>query len=111
MAQKDMQAFFNEYAIFATGGKQYQAIPGKTIQVEKLEGEDGATLTFDTMMLRKRGESIEIGQPYLPGKITASIVKQMRGPKLIAFRFQRRKKVRTKKGHRQSWTIIRIESI
>jgi large subunit ribosomal protein L21 len=103
---------FEEYAIFQTGGKQYQAIPGKTIAVEKLEGEAGDSLTFDEVLLRKTGESCEVGQPYVKGcTLKASIVKQIRGPKIIAFRFKRRQKVRIKKGHRQAITVIRVESI
>lgn len=103
---------FEKYAIFQTGGKQYQAIEGKTIAVEKLEGETGDKITFEEVLLRKLGEGkIEVGKPYLATPITASIVKQDKGPKLIAFRFKRRHKVRVKKGHRQNLTIVRIEAI
>jgi len=100
------------YAIFKTGGKQYQAVEGKTVAIEKIEGEAGAKLEFKEVLLRKVGEGkFEIGKPFLGKSIKASIVKQMRGPKLIAFRFKRRKKVQVKKGHRQAITVIRIESI
>lgn len=104
---------FDQYAIFQTGGKQYQAIPGKTIAVEKLEGEAGAELFFDEIVFKKTGaDKFEFGQPYINGaQIKASIVKQSKTPKVIVFKFQRRKKVRTKNGHRQLITIIRIESI
>lgn len=103
---------FDSYAIFQTGGKQYQAIAGKTVAVEKIEGEAGAKIQFDEVLLRKLGAGkIEIGQPYLKTPIKASIVKQMKGPKVIAFKFKRRKKVTVKKGHRQPITVIRIESI
>jgi large subunit ribosomal protein L21 len=105
-------ASFDKYAIFATGGKQYQAIEGKTIGIEKIEGEPGAKLQFKEVLLRKLGEGkIEIGQPHLSTPITASIVKQMKGPKVIAFKFKRRKKSTVKKGHRQPITVIRIETI
>lgn len=104
---------FDKYAIFQTGGKQYQAIPGKTIAVEKLEGSAGDALAFKEVLFRKTGDDkFEFGQPHVSGaSIKASIVKQERGPKVIVFKFQRRKKVRTKNGHRQPQTIIRIESI
>src|SRR5579859_5426284 len=105
-------ASFDRYAIFQTGGKQYQAIEGKTIAIEKIDGEPGAELKFDEVLLRKTGPGkIEIGQPYLKSPIKASIVKQMKGPKIIAFRFKRRKKVTVKKGHRQPITVIRVEAI
>ncbi len=104
---------FNEYAIFATGGKQYQGIPGKTVAVELLEGQAGDTITINEVLLRKQGENgLEIGAPYVPGaQLTATIVKQMRGPKLIAYKFKRRKKYRVKKGHRQPITVLRVVSI
>lgn len=104
---------FAEYAIFQTGGKQYQAIPGKTIAVEKLEGEAGDKIDFSEVLFRKTGEEkFEIGQPFVEGAtLKASIVKQSKGPKLIVFRHKRRKKQRTKKGHRQPITVIRVESI
>ncbi len=103
---------FDKYAIFQTGGKQYQAIEGKTIAIEKIEGESGAPLEFNDVLLRKTGEDqFQIGQPFLESPIKASIVKQMRGPKLTVFKFKRRKKVRVKKGHRQPITVIRIEAI
>ena len=102
----------DSYAIFQTGGKQYQAIEGKTVAVEKIEGEPGTQIEFKEVLLRKLGDNkIEIGKPHLEKAIKASIVKQMRGPKLIAFRFKRRKKVQVKTGHRQEMTIVRIEVI
>jgi large subunit ribosomal protein L21 len=103
---------FERYAIFQTGGKQYQAIEGKTVAVEKLVGEAGDTVEFSDVLFRKLGDDqFEIGQPTLNGAIKASIVKQTKGPKLTIFRFKRRKKSRVKKGHRQPLTVIRIESL
>lgn len=103
---------YDRYAIFQTGGKQYQALEGKTVAIEKIEGESGDSLTFDQVLFRKDADDkFEIGKPYLDKPIKATIVKQTRGPKLIAFRFKRRKKVRVKQGHRQDMTVIRIESI
>lgn len=103
---------FDKYAIFKTGGKQYQAIEGKTVAIEKIEGEAGTKLEFNEVLFRKTGENaFEIGSPFLNKGITASIVKQMKGPKVIAFRFKRRHKVRVKRGHRQPITVIRIEAI
>ncbi|MBD3231494.1 50S ribosomal protein L21 [Candidatus Dependentiae bacterium] len=104
---------FEQYAIFQTGGKQYQAIPGKTLAIEKLEGEAGDKVEFSEVLFRKIGEDkYEIGQPFVEGvTLKASVVKQIKGPKLVVFRHKRRKKQRTKKGHRQPYTVIRIESI
>jgi large subunit ribosomal protein L21 len=103
---------FERYAIFQTGGKQYQAIEGKTVAIEKLEGKQGDSVEFKEVLLRKTGNAdIQIGQPFLKTPIKASIVKQMRGPKLVVFKFKRRKKSRVKKGHRQPITVVRIEAI
>ncbi|MFA5074818.1 MAG: 50S ribosomal protein L21 [Candidatus Babeliales bacterium] len=110
--QKDNKATFEKYAIFQTGGKQYQAIPGKTIAIEKIEGEAGTKVEFSEVLFRKTGEDkFEFGNPYLKGSLTASIIKQTKGPKLVVYRHKRRKKQRTKRGHRQPLTVIRIESI
>ena len=102
-----------KYAIFQTGGKQYQAVEGKTLAIEKIEGEPGAELEFSEVLLVKDTAKahLEVGQPYVGAKIKATIVKQTKGPKLIAFKFKRRKKSRVKKGHRQPLTVIRIEQI
>lgn len=103
---------FDSYAIFQTGGKQYQALVGKTIAVEKLDVKEGETVNFDKVLLRKLGENkIEIGQPYLNTSIKATIVKHIKGPKVIVFKFKRRKKYRRKLGHRQPYTIVRVESL
>ena len=104
---------FEKYAIFQTGGKQYQALPGKTVAIEKIEGDTGASVTFPEVLFRKLGDGkFEVGKPHVEGaQIKASIVKQTKGPKIIIFRFKRRKKSRVKKGHRQPITVVRIENI
>ncbi len=112
MTKTGEQPIFDRYAIIQTGGKQYQALPGKTIAIEKIEGETGAVIVFDQVLFRKDAEGqFEIGQPFLATPVKATIVKQIKGPKLIAFRFKRRQKVRVKTGHRQPHTVVRIESI
>lgn len=103
---------FERYAIFKTGGKQYQALEGSTIAIEKLKVPAGETVQFDEVLLRKTAEGqVEVGQPFLSTPVIAEVLKYTRGPKLIAFRFKRRHKVRVKKGHRQDLTIIRIKQI
>ena len=104
---------FEKYSIFQTGGKQYQAIPGKTLAIEKIEGEQGKEIVFSDVLFRKtETEDFEIGQPTVQGaSVKASIIKQTKDPKIVVFRFKRRKKSRVKRGHRQPKTVIRIESI
>ena len=104
---------FGQYAIFQTGGKQYQAIAGKTLAIEKIEGDAGTKIEFAEVLFRKKAEgSFEIGQPLVKDAVlTASIVKQDKAPKIIVFRFKRRKGIRVKRGHRQPFTVITIETI
>ncbi len=112
MAQKKEKSLFDKYAIFQTGGKQYQALEGKTIGIEKLDAAEGASVTFDTVLLRKMSEDkVEVGKPFLKSAIKATVVKHLKGPKLMAFKFKRRKKYARKQGHRQPITVVRIESI
>lgn len=103
---------FSAYAIIQTGGKQYQAVPGKTLAIEKLTGSVGEKISFDQVLLRKVADKeVEIGTPFLKTPVTASILKNMKEPKLIVYRFRRRQKVRVKRGHRQQKTIVRIETV
>ena len=103
---------FERYSIFQTGGKQYQAIDGQTVAIEKLDAAVGSVVTFDEVLLRRESqEKISIGQPYLKAPVTATILKHERDRKVIVFKFKRRKKSRVKNGHRQPFTVIRIESI
>jgi large subunit ribosomal protein L21 len=103
---------FGAYAIIETGGKQYQAVPGKTVAIEKLAGNAGDIVSFDKVLLRRsEAGTVEVGTPFLEGPVKASILKDMKERKLIVFRFRRRQKVRVKRGHRQQKTIVRIEAI
>ncbi len=108
-----MKTLFDKYAIFQAGGKQYQAIPGKTLALEKCDGNAGDSILFNEVVMRKSGDNkFEFGQPFVQNAtIKASIIKQTKGPKVVIFKFQRRKKRRTKTGHRQPMTVVRIESI
>jgi large subunit ribosomal protein L21 len=112
MAQKHAKTeSMDRYAIIQTGGKQYQALEGKTLGIEKLNVEVGGSVKFDQVLLRKIDENVEIGKPYVKTPVLATVVKHMRGPKLIVFKFKRRKKHTRKQGHRQPITVVRIQSI
>jgi large subunit ribosomal protein L21 len=104
------ETIFSRYAIFTTGGKQYQALEGKTVAIEKLEAKEGDSVEFDTLLIKKADGDVKIGQPHLSTSVKATIVKHMKGPKLVIFKFKRRKKSRVKRGHRQPMTIVRIDS-
>lgn len=99
------------YAIFQTGGKQYFAVEGKTIEIETIDGEIGSHVEFGDVLFKKDSAgAYHIGQPFLSTPVKAEIIKNIRGPKLIVFKFKRRKKSRVKQGHRQNHTIIRVLS-
>jgi large subunit ribosomal protein L21 len=99
------------YAVIQTGGKQYRVAQGDTVRVEKLEGKIGDTVTFDKVLL-VGGDAIKVGKPLVQGaKVEAKIVAQTRAPKIIIFKFRRRKNYRRKQGHRQPLTALQITSI
>jgi large subunit ribosomal protein L21 len=100
------------YAVIKTGGKQYRVAAEDVLTVEKIAGDAGATVEFtEVLMLAGTGEP-KLGKPLLSGaKVTAEVVEQGRGPKLIAFKKRRRKNSRRKRGHRQDLTTIRIKEI
>lgn len=101
-----------EYAIFARGNKQYQAVAGKTLAIDQIEGEPGSKVEFKEVLFRKAADNrFEIGKPYLTTPITAVIVKHLKGRKTIALRFKRRKKVSVQNNGRAALTIVRFETV
>jgi large subunit ribosomal protein L21 len=99
------------YAVFKTGGKQYRVATGDKLRVEKLPGSVGDAVTFEQVLLLG-GETLKLGQPMVGGaKVEAKIVAQGLGPKLIVFKFRRRKNYRRKRGHRQPYTALEITNI
>lgn len=103
---------FDKYAIFQRGLKQYQAVEGKTLLIDRIEGEPGAALEFEQVLFRKNGlDAFEFGTPFIGSSVKATVVKQMKGPKKISLRFKRRKKVSVQKNSRAHYTVIRVESI
>jgi large subunit ribosomal protein L21 len=100
------------FAVIKTGGKQYKVAAEDKITVMTLAGEPGDKLTFEDILMLVDGESIQVGAPFVAGvTVSAEIVMQDRGPKVIAFKKRRRKNSKRKRGHRQDLTIIRITGI
>jgi large subunit ribosomal protein L21 len=100
------------YAVIKTGGKQYRVAKDDVLTIEKLEGDNGSTVEFTEVLLIGGDSGTKIGAPLISGaKVTAELVEQTRGPKLIAFKKRRRKNSRRKRGHRQDLTKVRITSI
>ena len=98
------------YAIIENGSKQYRVKEGDIIEVELLKEEK--TVTFNNVLLFQDGSKVQIGTPYLKDfSVTGAILEQIQGPKVIAFKYKRRKNYRRKKGHRQKYLKIKITKI
>ncbi len=99
------------YAIIATGGKQYKVSEGDIITIEKLGAAAGETVTFDQVLAVNNGELVA-GSPTVAGAtVTASVVKEGKGKKVIVYKFKRKTGYHKKKGHRQQLTAVKITKI
>ena len=100
------------YAVIRTGGKQYRVTPDAVLTVERLEAEPGATITFHDVLAIGSDAGLTLGAPTVPGaRVTATVVEQSRGDKVIIFKKRRRQNSRRKNGHRQMQTVLRISEI
>jgi large subunit ribosomal protein L21 len=100
------------YAVIETGGKQYRVELGSEFAVERLEGAPGDTIKFDRVLLVADGGKASIGTPVVDDAlVTASLVRQDRGEKVIVFKYRPKARHRAKNGHRQEQTIVRIADI
>ncbi len=99
-------------AIVRTGGKQYCVESGATLRVEKLTTPVGERVSFGDVLLVGSDNDVKVGAPLVSGaKVDAVVVRHGRGPKLIVYKFRRRKNYRRKNGHRQAFTEVRISGI
>jgi len=100
------------YAVIETGGKQYRVQQGDTLNVEKLDVEVGASVEIERVLALSNGSDLTIGTPTVDAaKVVASVKDQIRGEKIFNFKKKRRKGYTRKIGHRQSLTVLTIESI
>jgi len=100
------------YAVVRTGGKQYRVAVGNAVEVEKLDGEIGSTVTLEDVLLVADGDNVQVGQPTVTGaNVVAKITGQYRGTKVMVFRYRPKKRIRVRNGHRQYLTRLEIESI
>ncbi len=100
------------YAVIETGGKQYRVQAGDQLEVEKLDAEVGAELGLDKVLALSDGKELTVGTPVLEDKkVTVTVLDQIRGKKVINFKKKRRKGYKRKVGHRQSLTVLKVESI
>ena len=100
------------YAVFASGGKQHRVEVGTLIDLEKLDAEVGDSVTFSSVLAVADDGQLQAGSPYLENtSVTAEVVQQARGKKMVVFKSKRRKGYKRKLGHRQSFTRVKITAI
>ena len=100
------------YALVKTGGKQYRVSKDDTILVERLSAEEGEQIILNDIVMLGDGDAVTIGTPLVEGAgVSATVMRQTRGPKIIVFRRKRRKNHRRTHGHRQDLTLLKINEI
>jgi large subunit ribosomal protein L21 len=100
------------YALVKTGGKQYRVSKDDTILVERISADEGAEVILDNVVMLGDGDKVTIGTPRVEGAaVSATVMRQTRGPKIIIFRRKRRKNHRRTQGHRQDLTLLKINAI
>jgi large subunit ribosomal protein L21 len=100
------------YAIIRTGGKQYKVQAGDVVRVEHVPGEVGTTVTLDDVLLVGGDEGVRVGTPRLEtAAVTGTVVEQGRDAKIRVFKYKKRKHYRRTRGHRQSFTAVRIDQV
>jgi large subunit ribosomal protein L21 len=101
-----------KYAIVEDGGKQYKTVEGETIEVDRFPAEIGDQLDLERVLLVRDGEDVHVGKPLVDdAKVQATVVGQVKGPKVVVFKYKPRIRYRVKTGHRQKYTRLQIDSI
>jgi large subunit ribosomal protein L21 len=101
-----------KYAIVESGGKQYKAVEGSTIDVDLLHVEPGSDVTLEHVLLLANGDQYTVGKPEVKGaSISAKVVLHFKGEKTVNFNYRPKKRIRQKTGHRQQYTRLAIEKI
>ena len=98
------------YAIIATGGKQYKVSEGDVIKVEKLDAEAGSTVSFDQVIAVSDG-TLKGGEDVAKATVSATVMEQGRGKKVIVYKYKRKTGYHKKNGHRQAYTQVKIDKI
>jgi large subunit ribosomal protein L21 len=100
------------YAVISSGGKQYKVQEGETVVVERLDGEVGAPIVFDHVLMHSDGENVTVGTPVVQNAVVKGhVVDQDKHRKIVVFKYKRRKGYRRKQGHRQPFTRVKIDQI
>src|SRR5512137_1658618 len=101
-----------KYAIVESGGKQYKAVEGETIAVDRLPADPGEMLNLERILLLADDDHFSVGTPLVSGfEVQVSVVEHFRGEKVLAFRYSPKKRIRVHRGHRQDYTRLMVEHI
>ena len=98
------------FAVIKTGGKQYKVVKDDIIVIEKLDAEEGKTVTFDDVLMAGTGGDVKVGDDA-KAKVTGEVIEQRKGNKVLVFKKKRRQNYRRKRGHRQLETVVRITGV
>ena len=100
------------YAVIQTGGKQYRVQQGDVIYVEKIDAQADETVTFDKVLLVGEGEAVKVGTPAVDGaKVEGKVLGQVKGQKIVVYKYKAKKNERKKQGHRQPYTKVEITEV
>jgi len=101
-----------KYAIVESGGKQYRAVEGETIEVDRLPVNAGEKVGLERVLMLVDGEDVSVGTPTVSGiQVSTTVVDHFRGPKIIVFKYSPKKRIRVKSGHRQQYTRLMVDVI
>jgi large subunit ribosomal protein L21 len=99
------------YAVVEINGKQYRAEKGATLTVDRFDAEKGSALSIDKVLLLS-GDTVKVGTPYVSGAAVKAVVQdEIKGEKVVVFKYKPKKDYRRKNGHRQQYTVIKVEDI
>jgi large subunit ribosomal protein L21 len=100
------------FAVIEANGRQLKVKEGDVVRLDRVEGDPGHEVVFERVLFAHTGSEFLVGSPLVGNaKVTATVVRQAQGPKILAFRYKPKKRVRRRHGHRQPLTELRIESI
>jgi large subunit ribosomal protein L21 len=101
-----------KYAIVEDGGKQYKAVEGETIEVDLFPSDVDEQIDLERVLLYSDGENTTVGTPLVPGmRVQTTVMGEVKGPKIVVFKYKPKKRIRVKTGHRQHYTRLRIDAI
>jgi len=101
-----------KYAIVESGGKQFKAVEGGLIEVDRLPAEAGDEVLLSNVLLLADEANVAVGTPVLEGVcVKTTVVTHTKGPKIVVFKYSPKKRIRVKTGHRQQYTLLKVETI